>query len=32
MKTKHGAKSEMAPMLAATNLLRKEQEEEVRIV
>lgn len=32
MKSKHGGKAEMAPMLAATNLLRKEQEEEVRIV
>jgi len=26
MKTKHGSKPEMTAMLAATNLLRKEQE------
>jgi chromosome segregation ATPase len=31
MKSKHGAKPEMAAMLVPTSLLRKEQEEEVRI-
>ena len=32
MKTKHANTAEMAPMLQATNSLRKEQEEEARMM